>query len=181
MVLGAPGIVSNGQGAVLLFNGKDAGLILPANPLQGHERFTVEILFRPDADGPVAPRLVHGEDGEGNRFTIEARITPAGLWYLDTFLKNGKTGKGLTLADSTQVHACGRWYWAALTYDGTTMTHFVNAVKEAEGIVSFGPMGAGKTAVGVRLNRINWFKGAIAGLLFGAKAAEPSALQRSKD
>lgn len=181
MVLGAPGIVTDRQGAVLLFNGKDEGLIFPVNPLRDHERFTVQLFFRPDADGPAAPRLVHGEDGEGNRFTIEARITPAGVWYLDTFLKNGKTGKGLTLADSTQVHACGRWYWAALTYDGTTMTHYVNAVKEAQGAVSFGPMVNGKTAVAVRLNRINWFKGAIAGLSFGVGAAEPSALQRQKD
>lgn len=180
-VLGAPQVVSNRQSAVLSFDGKDDGLILPVNPLQGWGRFIVEILFNPAADGPVAPRLLHGEDSAGNRFTIEARITPGGSWYLDTFLKTGKTGKGLTLVDSTRLHPCGRWYWAALTYDGTTMTHYVNAVKEAEGTVNFGPMTGGKTAVAVRLNRVNWFKGAIAKLRFGAGAATPPVLQRYKD
>lgn len=176
-VLGTPLIVRHDSATALSFDGVDDALIVPLNPLQGGQRFTVEILFKPAADGPPAPRLIHGEDGEGNRFTVEARITPKG-WYLDTFLKNGKTGKGLTLVDSTALHPCDRWHWAALVYDGAAMTHYVNAVKEKEGVVNFGPMATGQTAIGARLNRINWFKGEIAELRFGAVAVKPYALKR---
>lgn len=176
-VLGTPQIVRHDSGNVLFFDGVDDGLIVPLNPLQGRKKFTIELLFKPAADGPVAPRLIHGQDGEGNRFTIEARIVPGGRWYLDTFLKNGKTAKGLTLVDSTALHPCGVWYWVALVYDGTTMTHYVNAVKEAEGAVNVGPMTAGQTAVATRLNRINWFKGWIGELRFQAGARKPDSLR----
>ena len=54
-VLGAPGIASAATGGpALLFNGRSDGLILPVNPLRGFSKFTIEILFRPDPNGPSA-------------------------------------------------------------------------------------------------------------------------------
>ncbi len=176
-VLGTPQIVRDKTGTALSFDGIDDGLIVPVNPVQGWKTFTVEVLFKPAADGPSAPRFVHFEDNEGNRGTIETRVTPQGHWYLDTFLKNGKTDKGLTLIDSTNQHPCDQWYWAALVYDGKKMTHYVNAMKELEGQIEFGPMSRGQISLGVRLNQVNWFKGLIREVRFHSVALKSKALQ----
>lgn len=161
VVLGSPLIVHDGAGICLSFDGIDDGLIIPVNPVANWKQFTIEILFKPAADGPTAPRFMHFEDKAGNRGTIELRLTPGGQWYLDTFLKNGKTNKGVTLIDSTKLHTAGQWYWAALVFDGKKMIDYVNAIPEHEGLVEIEPMGSGEISLGVRLNRINWFKGQI--------------------
>ncbi len=109
-VLGNPLIVKDATGTSLSFNGINDGLIIPKIPIEGWNRFTIEVLFKPASDGPVAPRFIHFEDKELNRGTLEARLTPDGKWYLDTFLKNGKTDKGLTLIDSTILHDANKWY-----------------------------------------------------------------------
>jgi hypothetical protein len=176
-VLGSPQIVHDQTGTAIAFDGVDDGIIIPNNPVMRWQQFTVEVLFKPAADGPVAPRFVHFEDSTGNRGTIEARITPHGLWYLDTFLKNGKTNKGLTLIDSTHLHPCAQWYWVSLVYDGEKMTHYVNAVKELEGKIELEPMTTGQISLGVRLNKVNWFKGLIKEIRFHPSALQKEALQ----
>ena len=148
------------------FNGVDDGLIFPVNPLAGLEQFTVEVLFRPDPDGLAEQRFVHFQDDSNNRGLIETRLLPDGRWFLDTYLHDGRTDSGLTLADRGLLHPADQWYWAALVYDGETMTHFLNGEKEDEGKISFGPMGQGQTSVGVRLNRVFWYKGQIRKILF---------------
>ena len=96
VILGNPSVVRDGTGTALSFNGVDDGLILPVNPIKNWKSFTVEVLFKPAADGPSAPRFVHFQDTVGNRGTFELRLTPKGYWYADTFLKNGKAGPGAT-------------------------------------------------------------------------------------
>jgi hypothetical protein len=177
-LLGAPQVVKDKSGTSLFFDGVDDGLIIPTIPIKGWKKFTVEVLFKPDADGPIAPRFVHFEDTTGKRGTIEARITPAGMWYLDTFLKNGRTMKGLTLIDSANLHPCDQWYWISLVYDGEKMTHYINAKKELEGITEFGPLDTGQISLGVRLNKVNWFKGRIKEIRFHSDALKEEALGR---
>lgn len=177
-VLGAPRVVTEAGRASLQFNGTSDGLIVSQNPLRGVRAFTIEVLFRPDADGPAAQRFVHLEDVALNRALIETRVTPDGQWYLDTFLHAAPRDAGLTLVDRAKLHPCGRWYWAALVYDGRTMAHFVDGVKEQEGLIDFGPMREGRTSIGVRLNRVFWFKGGIAEVRFQARALERAELQR---
>ncbi|MGH7958850.1 MAG: LamG domain-containing protein [Opitutaceae bacterium] len=180
LVLGAPRAgVEDGRKA-LRFDGADDGLILSRNPLEGWRAFTIEVLFKPDGDGPAAQRFVHLEDTAENRALIETRITPEKQWYLDTFLFSCPTEKGVTLVDKTKLHPCDRWYWAALVYDGATMTHYVDGVKEQDGAIAFGPMKEGRTSLGVRLNRVFWFKGAIAEVRFHSQAVPPAELQRSR-
>ncbi|MEO5998946.1 MAG: LamG-like jellyroll fold domain-containing protein [Chitinophagaceae bacterium] len=104
--------------------------------------------------------------------------TPKGDWYLDTFLKNGKTNEGLTLIDSTKLHEGDNWYWAAMVYDGKKMTTYVNASLELEGDVNFVPMTTGEISLGVRLNKVNWFKGQIKEIRFNPVALEQAALQQ---
>ncbi|MEX0844614.1 MAG: hypothetical protein WD022_05005, partial [Balneolaceae bacterium] len=46
-VLGEPEAVDFEGGKALAFDGKDDGLILPVNPVDSWEQFTVEVLFLP--------------------------------------------------------------------------------------------------------------------------------------
>ncbi|MBS1656400.1 MAG: hypothetical protein JSU05_16215, partial [Bacteroidetes bacterium] len=116
--------------------------------------------------GPSAPRFLHFEDALKNRGTLEARLTNSGEWYLDAFLKNGETNKGLALIDSSLLHKSDQWYWVALTYDGKKMFSYVNGQKELEGDFDFPPMVNGQTSIGVRLNKVSWFRGEISDFCF---------------
>jgi hypothetical protein len=176
-ILGSPVRTNDKNGSYLSFNGVNDGLIIPNIPIEGWKQFTIEVLFKPSSDGPVAPRFIHFEDKELNRGTFEARITPTGRWYMDTFLKNGKTNKGLTLIDSTKLHDCNSWYWAAMVYDGKKMSSYINGAKELEGDIDFPAMTNGDISFGVRLNKVNWFKGAIKEIRFHPVALNSSALR----
>jgi hypothetical protein len=178
-VWGAPSPISAPGGGALQFNGATDGLLVPDNPLAGRAAFTLEILFRPDADGSEAQRFLHVQDAAGARALLEIRVDGHGLWWLDTFLRT--KGPGLPLIDPKQTHATGQWYWAALRYDGHTMSDYVNGRKEMEGLVDFAPMGAGQISLGVRQNKVFWFKGAIAEVRFHPTAIAPDELQRVKE
>ena len=175
-VLGAPRFVDAGVGPAACFNGKDDGLIFPVNPIAGWAQFTIEVLFRPDADGAEAQRFMHIEDERESRALIEIRLTPEGQWSLDTFLLSGENG--LPLLDRAKLHPAGRWTWVALVYDGKKEAHFVDGTKEMEGEVAFAPMTKGQTSLGVRLNRVFWFKGGIREVRFSPTALSPAQLQR---
>ena len=179
-VFGAPRIASAATGGpALLFNGKSDGLILPVNPLRGFSKFTIEILFRPDPDGPRAQRFMHIQDERDSRIMIETRLIGSLSWSLDTFLQSGDNGR--PLLDRTKRHPTGRWTWVALVYDGKTMSDYVNGQKELEGPVDFAPMADGRMSLGVRLNRVFWFKGSIKEVRFSPLPLNPDALRRISD
>jgi hypothetical protein len=175
-VLGAPKTMAQTGQRGLCFNGVDDGLILTVNPIQGQGLFSIEILFRPDSDGPAEQRFLHIQDEQEKRVLIETRVAD-GAWSLDTFLRATDADK-LTLLDRAKTSPANRWYWAALVYDGKTMSHYVQGKKELEGAVAFPPMGPGRISLGVRQNRIHWFKGCIAQVRFTPWALAPEALQR---
>jgi hypothetical protein len=177
VVLGNPRSVTASTGTYLSFNGLHDGLIVPKIPIEGWQQFTIEVLFKPDNDGPTDPRFIHFEDTALNRGTFELRITADGQWYMDTFLKNGKTDSRLTLIDSTKLHPAKQWTWAALVYDGKTMSSYVNGKKELEGSVDLPAFVSGNLSIGVRLNRINWFKGAIKEIRFHPQALAAKKMQ----
>jgi hypothetical protein len=176
-VLGAPRGVAEAGRKSLRFNGESDGLIMAQNPIEGWRAFTIEVLFKPDASAPPAQRFVHLEDSKLNRALIETRVTGE-HWYLDTFLYSSPTDTGVTLVDKEKLHPCNRWYWAALTYDGKVMSHYVEGRKEKEGVIDFGPMAEGRTSVGVRLNQVFWFKGCIAEVRFHPRSLSSGELQR---
>ena len=176
-ILGNPLIVKDSTSTSISFNGLNDGLVIPKIPIEGWKQFTIEVLFKPAGDGPIAPRFIHFEDKELNRGTFELRLTAHGQWYLDTFLKNGKTNKGLTLIDSTKLHANDKWYWAAMVYDGKKMTSYINRQQELEGELDFPSMTTGNIAIGVRLNKVNWFKGLIKEIRFHSKALNTVSMQ----
>ncbi|MCX6952859.1 MAG: LamG domain-containing protein [Verrucomicrobia bacterium] len=174
-VIGAPKIV---DGAAI-FDGVKDGLLVGANPLAGWREFTIEVLFRPADDAPAEQRFLHVQDTATSRALIETRVDGTGSWWLDTYLmKVGKEGR--PLIDPKKKHPIGRWHWVALRYDGKIMTHFVNGEKEREGSVEFGPMLDGRVSLGVRQNRVHWFKGAIREVRFTPLALAEDKLQRLK-
>lgn len=181
-VLGNPTVAAGSTGGALFFNGVKDGVIVPKIPIEGWSHFTIEVLFKPDGDGPVAPRFIHFQDNLENRGTFEIRLNAKKQWYLDAFLKNGKTAdKGLALNDSTLLHPADRWYWVAMVYDGKNMSSYVNGVKELGGIVNFPVMNSGNISFGVRLNKVSWFKGSIREIRFHPDVLSAASLQKVKE
>jgi hypothetical protein len=174
--VGAPIVRDAEVGRAIHFGGAEDALLVAINPLQGWARFTVEVLLRPEQGGLVEQRLLHvQEDGTENRLLVETRVTADG-WYLDTFLKSGENGR--TLIRPEALHPLGAWHWVALVFDGTEMRHFVNGELEAAGPLRFAPFGPGRTSLGVRLNRVSWFKGDIREVRFHPRALAAGELSR---
>lgn len=171
--LGAPTPVN----AALQFDGLSDGLIVPVNPLAVWKTFTIEVLIMPAADGPAAQRFLYIVDERNSRVSLETRFADGQSWCLDTYLLGGKDN--CTLRDTTKLHPTGQWTWVALVYDGKTMAHYVNGVKELEAEVVFSPMASGRTSLGVRLDRAYWFKGLIKEVRFCPAALPPETLQRT--
>jgi hypothetical protein len=164
-VLGLPKLIETDNGRAMEFDGAEDGLLVEALPLAGAEKFTLEIIFRPDVKGPKEQRFLHlQEDGCEYRMLIETRLTDDNLWYLDTYINSAKGDK--TLVEPTNTHPLGQWYNATLVYDGRQMRHYVNGLKEMSAKLAFSPLNVGKTSIGVRMNRVFWFKGAIRKIRF---------------
>jgi hypothetical protein len=164
-VVGAPVVVDDAGGRAIEFDGVDDGLFLDVNPLERLERFTIEAVVAPSTVGPEEQRFLHvAEAGSESRAMMETRVLPGGTWTLDTFLRSGTVS--LALLDRANTHPGDRWHVAALTFDGTTMAHYVNGVRELSGPVAFKPLGPGRTSIGVRQNLVSWFKGRIRAIRF---------------
>lgn len=179
-VEGAPRVSELGGGKAMVFDGARDGLFVPAIPFAGAKQFTIEVLFSPAEGGLTEQRFVHVQDTNESRALIELRLNGKGAWWLDTFQWTGAPppDRGLTLVDPTRLHPTGKWYWAALRYDGKIMAHFVNAVKEIERAGSFRPFVQGQVSLGVRQNKVFWYKGAIREVRFHTVALPDDKLQR---
>jgi len=159
-VLGEPRVIETPEGKAVEFDGVDDGLFVDFNPLAGLEKFTAEVIFRPDAGGPQAQRFFHlQEDGSESRLLFETRLTPDNQWFLDSFIKSGDGN--YTLFAEKWPHPIGPWYHAAVVMDGKTMRHYVNGKEELSMPVMFKPHQPGRTSIGVRMNKVSWFKGAV--------------------
>jgi hypothetical protein len=158
----------------ITFNGKTDALFLATNPIEGLAEFTIEIHFRPDADGPAEQRFFHVEDQDKSRLLFETRTLAGGRWALDTFLYTAKSKR--TLLDVSKTHPCGQWTWVALRFANGHMSHAINGELELEGEVAFAPMRAGTTSIGVRQNLVSWFKGSIREIRFHRTALALEAL-----
>jgi hypothetical protein len=154
----------------------ERGLFVPGNPIAGWPKFTIEVLFLPETNCADEQRFVYITDDDGNRATLETRSADGLSWRLDTCLWSGDNP--LTLRDPDALHPNGKWTWAALVYDGETMSHYVNGVKELEGGTLFAPMTGGQVSLGVRNDRRYWFKGGIKEVRFIPEALDSNALQR---
>ncbi|OAM87205.1 hypothetical protein AW736_24890 [Termitidicoccus mucosus] len=174
-VTGSPSAVETPSGRAVRFDGTGDGLMLPAAPIAGWEKFTVEIIFKPDGDGPREQRFLHMEkDGGGPRMLVELRMDAEGAWCLDSYLMKDQKNR-LALIDTAKRHPGGRWHHTATVYDGSTLRHYVDGELQGAGKVDFGTLPVpGRTSIGVRQNKISWFKGLIREIRFHPTVRTPA-------
>jgi hypothetical protein len=176
-VIGHPQVIDSPFGKAVEFNGKDDALFVDVHPLAGVTAFTWEVIFRPDADGAPEQRFFHlqeqdpktGED-IGNRMLFETRIVD-GQWCLDSFAVTGE--HRLTLLNRELLHPLGKWYRVAAVYDGKTFSNYVDGELQGSGALQLGPQLAGHSSVGVRINKVDYFKGAILMARMTRRALKP--------
>jgi hypothetical protein len=184
---GQPRIINTSAGKAVLFDGVHDGLFIEKHPLAGFSQFTFEALVRPDGGDP-AQRWFHlaetdpktGLDAtvdpnnptsdKNARFTFELRID-GDRCYFESFTQG--PGYRSALIDKTKTHALGQWYVVTQTYDGQTHRSFVNGVLEKEGALAYLPQGPGHSSVGVRINHVSYFKGAVMRAHFAPRALAP--------
>ena len=177
-IIGNPQVISTSVGKAVLFDGIDDGLLVKGNPVAAAPAFTVEAVFRPDAGGATEQRWFHfQEDANDNRILLEIRLN-GDQWFLDSFIKSGNEKR--TLYSENFKHKTGEWYHVALVYDGITMHHFVDGKEELSGPLTIQPLGDGSTSIGVRMNRVFWFKGAIRKARFTGRALAPAEFMEKK-
>jgi Concanavalin A-like lectin/glucanases superfamily len=170
-VLGNPRIVDAAVGKAVEFDGVDDALMIDVHPLAGAATFTWEAIFRPDG-GATEQRWLHlQETGSDNRMLFEIRVVED-RWYFDSFVYSGAASKALI--NKELLHPLGGWYHVAAVYDGREFRNYVNGVQEGAAEIHFDPQGAGRTSVGVRMNLVNYFKGAIRVARFTRRALSPA-------
>jgi hypothetical protein len=158
-IFGSPKRVKTQIGPAIEFNGVDDAIFLDVHPLAGATAFTWEVIFRPASGGRPEQRFFHlQETGSVFRYLMETRLLD-GKWALDTFAASSTGSK--TLLDKTLLHPLDVWHHVALVYDGKTMSHHINHKLELSAEVALAPQGAGQTSVGVRINKVDYFKGAV--------------------
>lgn len=172
-ILGSPKVVKTDRGKAVVFDGVGDGIFIQNNPLAGASRFTIEAIFRPDAGGEKEQRWLHVEDTENveSRAMLETRLN-GNEWFLDTFLKSGDNR--MPLFAENFKHPVGRWYHVALVYDGTEMRHYIDGKLELSGKLAFKTFGKGITSIGVRQNKVYWFKGAVLKARFTNRSLAPA-------
>jgi hypothetical protein len=163
-LLGKPTVIDSPYGKAVEFHGNGDAIIVPEHPLAGATAFTWDVIFRPDADGAEAQRFFHiaeqdatGKDTD-NRLLFEIRIVD-GQWCLDSFA--GNRGADLTLLNCKALHPLGQWYRVTAVWDGKVMKNYVGNELQREGPLVMGPEGPGRSSIGMRLNRVYPFKGAV--------------------
>ena len=174
-VVGAPQLLEIDHAKAIVFDGKRDGLFFDVHPLAGAKQFTVELIFRPDEDGRPEQRFFHMQENESDdRVMFETRLVGNNgnkKWFLDTFIKSGEQES--TLYAETHHHTIGPWYHAALVVDDRQMRHYVSGKLELTADLDYQPQQPGRTSVGVRLNKVYWYHGAIREARFTRRALLP--------
>ena len=170
-ILGDPRVVETPIGKAVEFDGVDDALVVDVHPLAGAETFTWEAIFRPDG-GQTEQRWFHlQESGSDNRMLFEIRVID-GQWCLDSYGHSGDAQKALM--DRTRLHPLGAWYHVAAVYDGRRFSNYVNGTLQGAADIRFAPQGPGRSSIGVRMNLVNYFKGAIHLARFTRRALSPA-------
>lgn len=176
-VLGQPVIVNSPIGKAVQFDGVDDALEIENHPLAGADAFTFEAIFRPDG-GATEQRWFHLSERDpvtgldtDNRMLFEIRVA-GDNWFLDSYNQSGTASKALM--NRTALHPLGAWYRVASVYDGKTFANYVDGVQEGAAELQLAPHGAGHASVGMRINRVFYFKGAVHSARFTRRALSPA-------
>lgn len=184
-VEGQPKLVASPWGKAVAFDGQDDALFIDEHPLAGAATFTFEAVFRPDG-GSFEQRWFHLEShqeppappGKGTRMLFEIRAVESS-WYLDTFMIGEGYKQPLIVPEKR--FPIGRWYHVAQTYDGEKYSSYVNGELQAQVTMPFKPQGPGRASVGVRINRVSYFNGAVREARFTHEALSPSHFTQLKE
>jgi hypothetical protein len=165
IVLGHPRVIETPLGKAVQFNGIDDALFIDVHPLAGAETFTWEVIFHPDRDGSPEQRFFHLQERDSKtgldtttRLLFETRVI-GDRWCLDSFAHSGDASP--TLLNRERLHPLDAWYHVAAVYDGKEFRNYVDGVLEGAAGVRLAPQGQGHSSIGVRINRRDYFKGAI--------------------
>ena len=170
-IQGHPRLIETPLGTAVEFDGVDDALFVDVHPLAGARTFTWEAIFRPDG-GSAEQRWFHlQEAGSENRMLFEIRVV-GDRWFLDSF--NQSSSGSATLMNKKSLHPLGAWYHVAAVYDGKTFSNYVNGVQDGRAEVELAPQAAGRSAIGVRINLVYYFKGAIHSARFTRRPLAPA-------
>ncbi len=177
-LLGHPRVIETPAGKATQFNGVDDAIYVDAHPLAGAETFTWEVIFRPDPGGAPEQRFFHLQERDpktgadtNTRMLFEIRVVDD-KWALDSFAMSGS--QSLALLDRAKLHALGAWHVAAAVYDGHEFRNYVDGLLQGSGPLHLAPQGEGHTSIGTRINRVNYFKGAVIEARMTRRALAPS-------
>lgn len=182
-VEGHPTVVDTPIGKAIEFNGVDDALWIERHPLAGAATFTFEAIFRPDG-GATEQRWFHlaernrttgllaSDPDTNSRFLFELRIVNGTEWYLDAFVRGPGYSKALMFPDKR--YPIGRWYHVAQTFDGKTFRSYVNGELQGEADIAFTPQSDGAASIGTRIDRKNYFHGAVRRARFSPQALGPA-------
>ena len=172
-VEGEPRVISTPKGKAVEFNGQKDALFVDFHPLAGAKTFTWEVVFRPASGGKAEQRFFHlQETGVQTRLLFETRLID-GKWCLDSFAASASGSK--TLIDRTKLHSLDEWHHVAMVYDGKEFRHYVDRKLQGSAAVELAPQGKGTASAGVRINRVDYFKGAIREARMTSRALAPEA------
>lgn len=170
-ILGNPKIVTSPYGDAVVFNGIDDAFFLKQTPLKGLESFTVEMIFKPEVNAPFEQRVLHIGEITGDRMLLEIRAVEDN-WYFDGFAAS--KGVKLALAKEDLLHPLEKWYHVTFVVTPTSLTTFVNGKQELHEMYTFKPIELGQTSIGMRMNKVTWFKGAIYKIKISPTALKPN-------
>jgi len=176
-LLGEPKLIDSPVGKAVLFDGVDDALVVEDHPLAGARTFTLEAIFRPDG-GPREQRWLHLSERDpatgayaDNRMLFEIRVVGE-RWFLDSYHESGTVGAALMNREA--LHPLGAWHHVATVYDGQELSNYVDGAQEGAVRIDLAPHGAGHTSVGMRINKVFHFKGALHVARFTRRALSPS-------
>ena len=176
-VLGHPRVIKTPLGKAVEFNGVDDALFIDNHPLAGTEAYTWEVIFSPYKAGKPEQRFFHLAEQDpttkadtNNRYLFEIRII-GDQWCLDSFVQSGKDSRALM--DRAKLHPVDAWYAVQAVYDGSEFRNYVNGELQGKGPLHIAPQGPGHSSVGVRINKVDYFKGAVRQARFTPRALKP--------
>lgn len=179
-VAGNPRVIETPAGKAIAFDGIDDALFFEVHPLSGWTQFTVEVIFRPDADGAAEQRFFHMQENESDsRVMFETRLVEGNRWFLDTFIQSGEQ-KVVNYAQD-HLHPVDQWVHAAIVVDGKSFRHFIDGQPELDKPLAYAAQRHGRTSLGVRINKVNWFKGAIRTIRFTPRVLSPDQFLTAAD
>lgn len=161
-IYGSPRLIETSLGMAVEFDGEDDGVLLDSVPIAGMGEFTMEMIFKPYGNAAFEQRFLHMGEYGGARIMFESRVNQDNTWYFDAFVHLGDKANSKALIDPAKTHPTDQWYNLTIVVGKDGIESYVNGVKECSDALPYRPViSKGASSVGVRQNKVCWFKGAI--------------------